>query len=435
MSQKFIKITRPNIRKLQPGQRLAEHGIEVDCLKNWDIRFSINIMVNGERVHRRMGTESQGVTLTEAQELLEKLKTDARHGRLNLPKGRKLHLTFQEAADKYLKRLEEGNGKDIEPKRQRLKDHLTPFFGSMIISKISTFDVDRYKKTRMDKGPAPGTVNRELQTLSHLLSMAVEWDWIQYKPCKIRKLKENEGRITYLTQKQISRLYKEAKNDTCPYIYPFVHIGLETGMRRMEILSIRIEDIDVDKRTIQIPKAKAGARTQPMTADLAKYLKDYLKGFSEQKGWLFPAISKTGHTMEIKKQFKRVVEAAKLDATEVSPHVMRHTAISHLVQAGVDLPTIKLISGHHSIQMVERYSHQDGNHIKAAMDKLAKRYQGRRRKAKPDNKVTPLHQNYTKRKSIKNKRGLKPTQNKIPQTGFEPVTYRLEGGCSIQLSY
>lgn len=54
-------------------------------------------------------------------------------------------------------------------------------------------------------------------------------------------------------------------------------------------------------------------------------------------------------------------------------HTLRHTAITHLVQAGVDLPTVKRISGHKTWAMMGRYSHQNGEHIQAAMDKLAKR--------------------------------------------------------------
>jgi site-specific recombinase XerD len=55
-------------------------------------------------------------------------------------------------------------------------------------------------------------------------------------------------------------------------------------------------------------------------------------------------------------------------------HTLRHTAITHLVQAGVDLPTVKRISGHKTLLMVERYAHQNGTHIQAAMDALEARY-------------------------------------------------------------
>jgi hypothetical protein len=52
-------------------------------------------------------------------------------------------------------------------------------------------------------------------------------------------------------------------------------------------------------------------------------------------------------------------------------------AITHLVQAGVDLPTVKRISGHKTMIMVERYAHQSGTHIAEAMSKLDDRYRKR----------------------------------------------------------
>ena len=95
----------------------------------------------------------------------------------------------------------------------------------------------------------------------------------------------------------------------------------------------------------------------------------------EGTSWLFPSPrAKHGHTVNIRKPFLRVVEAADLDPNQVVRHTLRHTAITHLVQAGVDLPTVKRISGHKTLAMVERYAHQNGEHIRAAMDKLERRY-------------------------------------------------------------
>lgn len=79
--------------------------------------------------------------------------------------------------------------------------------------------------------------------------------------------------------------------------------------------------------------------------------------------------------VSIEKPFRRVVKSAGLDEKVVVRHTLRHTAITHLVQAGVDLPTVQRISGHKSFDMVVRYSHQNGKHIDSAMDKLEKRYQ------------------------------------------------------------
>ncbi len=110
---------------------------------------------------------------------------------------------------------------------------------------------------------------------------------------------------------------------------------------------------------------------KPIAEQLAVYLDGYMASLRKDCGWLFPSKkSKTGHTVNINKPFRRVAKAAGLDPTEVVRHTLRHTAITHLVQAGVPLPTVKRISGHKTLAMVERYAHTNGKHICAAMDLL-----------------------------------------------------------------
>ena len=111
MPLKFSRMTRPNVRALAIGKKIIEHGITAERLKDGDVRYSINLMVDGERVHRVIGRGSDGVTRSQAEELVEKVRTEAREGRLSLPKGRKTYLTFETAADDYLKKLEETDGR------------------------------------------------------------------------------------------------------------------------------------------------------------------------------------------------------------------------------------------------------------------------------------------------------------------------------------
>jgi hypothetical protein len=68
-----------------------------------------------------------------------------------------------------------------------------------------------------------------------------------------------------------------------------------------------------------------------------------------------------------------------------------------LVQAGVDLPTVKRISGHKTLRMVERYAHQNSEHIQKAMDLLEARYQNSGTDG--EGSLYPLHENYTKQES------------------------------------
>lgn len=374
MTIKFTKLTRGNMRNLKTGAMLNEHGIKFERLANGDGRYTVNIMVEGKRIHRVVGKESDGTTRTQAEEFIEKIKQDAKTGRLNLPKGRKIALGFSEAIDDYLKKLEQEGGKDIIKKRYRLNQHLKPFFTETPLSKIISSDVERYKKERLAKNAKPGTINRELAALSHLLNQAIEWKWLDHKPCQIKRLKEDNSRITYLTIEQVQQLLEAAKQDACAILYPFILIALATSMRKTEILSIQIKNIDLPRLVIYIPIAKGGAREQPITQYLASFLKDYLAKIPSDQTWLFPANSASGHAISIEKPFRRVVTQIGLDPKQVVRHTLRHTAITHLVQSKMDLPTVQRVSGHKTLQMVMRYSHQNGEHIRAAMNALEQRY-------------------------------------------------------------
>ena len=74
---------------------------------------------------------------------------------------------------------------------------------------------------------------------------------------------------------------------------------------------------------------------------------------------------------------RQVVVRAGLDPRQVVRHTLQHTAITHLVQAGVDRSTARRISGHKTTIMVERYAHQSGAQIAEAMSKLDDRYRKR----------------------------------------------------------
>jgi integrase len=218
-----------------------------------------------------------------------------------------------------------------------------------------------------------------LATLSHLLNKSYEWGWIERPIWRIHKLKEGTGRITYLNADQANDLLKAAKSDQNRQLYPFILIGLRTGMRKSEILSIRREHVDLASKSIYVPHAKAGARLQPISSDLAAFLGDYIRTLPPGSPWLFPSVgAQAGHTVDIRKPFLRAVIAAGLDPKQVVLHTLRHTAITHLVQAGVDLPTVKRISGHKTLAMVERYAHQSGTHIADALEKLDARYTGKK---------------------------------------------------------
>jgi len=78
--------------------------------------------------------------------------------------------------------------------------------------------------------------------------------------------------------------------------------------------------------------------------------------------------------MDVRKAFRRAVKAAGLDPDEIVRHTLRHTAITHIVQALVKLPTVRVFSGHKTLAMLERYAHASTPHVQASLDKLEARY-------------------------------------------------------------
>jgi integrase len=270
----------------------------------------------------------------------------------------------------------------------------------MQLSKIDSRSIERYKSERRDqpsgrggvrrgvdvgswpisdpnKLTCPATINRELAVLSHLLSRAVEWGWVASTPVKIRRFQERRTRFEYLTEAEIGRLLAAAAADPHPQIYAFVYIALHTAMRAGEILSLRRDFVDLAKLQIHLPKAKTGARDVPISANLKAFLERWLGSFAHDRPWLFVSTSSnTGHTADLTKPWRRIIEAAGLTDRHITRHTLRHTAITHLVQAGVDLPTVQRVSGHKTFEMVSRYSHQNQQHVQDALSKLDARIGG-----------------------------------------------------------
>ncbi len=377
MSLRFAKLTRNAVRALSIGQGISEHGIVAKRLPTGDVRYSINIMVDGQRIHRVIGRASEGVTREQAEKAIETLRTKAREDRLNLPKGRKRHRAFDESAKSYLANMSECNGGDLANKTRHLNDRLIPFFGSKRIDAISALEIAKYRSQRLNTVKS-ATINRELATLSHCLNRFVEWGWLSRdnKPVIIKD-SEDRKQITVLSDVDCAALIDAAKHDADDRMLLFVCFGLFAAMRHSEIVATRYEQVDHATRRLFIPTAKAGSREQPLTQGLIDLIKADSQSKDITEGWIFPAhptaktdAARRSHRSSMEYGFKRVVERAGLDPARITPHVMRHTAITRLVKAGVDLPTIQKVSGHKTLQMVLRNTHVHGPHIDRAMTNL-----------------------------------------------------------------
>ena len=326
MSLRFSKLDRPSIRRLKPGEKLIEHGITAERLSDGDLRYSVNLMVDGKRIHRVIGKESEGLTRTQCEEFIEWARSEARAGRVSLPKGRKLALTFTAAADDYVNRLDESAGKNITIKRRHLRMYLKPFFRPDAARRYYPLHNRPLQKKRQSEEAANATINRELATFSHLLSMAIEWKWLDRALSRPRMLAEAAGRIIALTDVQCDALMTASVESADPYCWLFVAFGLNTAMRHSEILATRFDRLDLERLRLFIPDAKAGQREQPITPELAAMLRIEREMRDDREGWIFP------HCIPI------AGRASRTDGQRISRRRGRRRARSQAHDAACDAP-------------------------------------------------------------------------------------------------
>jgi site-specific recombinase XerD len=148
-----------------------------------------------------------------------------------------------------------------------------------------------------------------------------------------------------------------------------------TGMRSAELLQLHVADIDSRRMLIHIRHGKGGRdRYVPLSPTLLETLRVYYR-WMRPKTWLFPG---TAHNWRVDKPItKRVLWNAVVLAAEradlrkrVSPHVIRHSYATHLLERGADLRTIQLLLGHVNIRHTALYLHLSQKHLQAVANPL-----------------------------------------------------------------
>ena len=134
-----------------------------------------------------------------------------------------------------------------------------------------------------------------------------------------------------------------------------------TGMRRAEIARLKIVDIDSQRMVLHVVNGKGGKdRDLPLSPKLLQTLRAYWRWLQPQT-YLFP--SRTNREAEQPITDKTVWRACSEAASRsgirkrVTPHLLRHSWATHLLEAGTDLRTIQLLLGHEDLEVTARYLH------------------------------------------------------------------------------
>jgi integrase len=145
-------------------------------------------------------------------------------------------------------------------------------------------------------------------------------------------------------------------------------------MRRGELYSLEWDRVDLERRQLLLLKTKNGtARVVILTAAAVKALKELETRRTPNSSKV--CLTRYGEPMVSPRAWFELVmeEAVKVNPalTDVTWHIFRHTYISRLVMAGVDLRTVQELAGHKDIKMTMRYAHLAPAHKLAPVDRLA----------------------------------------------------------------
>ena len=148
---------------------------------------------------------------------------------------------------------------------------------------------------------------------------------------------------------EFERLEEAAKQTKNPHIWPIIVFAIQTGMRRGEILGLRWEHVDLDRRIAFLPLTKNGSsREVPLSTKAVQVLTAQRQRNDAQSP--FP-VTPNGFRLA----WERLRCRAGL--SDLHFHDLRHEAISRFFELGLNIPEVAVISGHKDPRMLFRYTH------------------------------------------------------------------------------
>ena len=279
------------------------------------------------------------------------------------PENSKTKVRFRDLTEEYIEKHSKVRKRSWRRDIGTLK-HLLPVFGDMFLADITPRMIENYRLKRGKEGVMPATINREHALLKNMFTKAMDWEYIQENPAKRIRLAKEKGRTRFLTKEEIHRLLEAAEESKAPHLKPILVMALSTGMRRGEMLNLRWEDVDFNRRAIQVKRTKNDQpREVPMTDWLFQTLWSWRKK-SLDKSYVF-ANTKGQPLRDVRTAFKVALRKAEIE--DFRFHDLRHTAASQMYMSGLDIKLIKEIGGWKTLAMVDRYSHLTTEHKRVAM--------------------------------------------------------------------
>jgi integrase len=329
----------------------------------WWVSYTIN---------RHRFRESTGYRDRKAAELvLAKIKVGIKEGKW-FGKSADVRTPLAQAAAQYLELYAKGrkvSWQEDEGILRRLSEHLGP---SAILQDIDRVSIERFLHKLLGAGSSFARVNRYIATLKSFWNRQVEWGKAKTNPLRGIKMYPERMETAYIELGQIRALLAACSDR----LRPIVGVALLTGLRQGDILSLRWDQIDFERRQIALLQRKTGS---PLTLYVSEPLEQILDKLPKDPDC--PYVFHERHRPLkrfgwVRTDCLAATEAAGLPRRKRRFHTLRHTVATQLRFLGKDLALIKEQLGHKSLRMTLRYAHVASEELKRAADQLGERLLG-----------------------------------------------------------
>ncbi|MEP4535089.1 MAG: tyrosine-type recombinase/integrase [Cyclobacteriaceae bacterium] len=230
----------------------------------------------------------------------------------------------------------------------------------------------------MESGVSPTTVNRKIATLKSFFKFLQSREYIDQNPAsRLKPLKTEKKLPSFVRENEMIDLLDEISfefSDDFGGVRDKVLIELLycTGIRLSELINLQERQVNFFQGTIKVLGKRNKERVIPISDSFVKVIKEYLqiRNNEFQNASEFLLVTNTGEKLYPMMVY-RTVRAYLSQVTTLSkksPHVLRHTFATHLLDKGADLNAVKDLLGHTSLAATQVYTHNSMEKLKSAFD-------------------------------------------------------------------
>jgi integrase len=318
--------------------------------------------------------------LTDARRWVQATEAAIREGRSFRSSKAKKYI-FRELANKYEKEILALSGKETDNQSLYIK-YWKDKLGDYVLADVTPSLIADHRnnllgmKNKYKRTIGASTANRYTTALGHIFTVAVkQWEWLESNPVhRVKKLNEPRGRVRFLSDEERDALLNACQDSENSQLHIITVLALSTAARKDEILSLKWQDVSLERNLITLHETKNGERRALPLQGYAKQLMiEHSKVRRLDCDYVFPS-KKKKQPIDIRTAWENAVKKAELE--DFRFHDLRHSAASYLAMNGATLAEIAEVLGHKTLQMVKRYAHLSETHTSTVVASMNKKIFG-----------------------------------------------------------